>query len=536
MVDKTPAELDPGTASDTSVVHASENDVSTNSRKHNERDISRLQGTAPLYSSSKTYNVNDLVTESGLLFRCINSIAIPEPFNAANWIEVNSENSIIPVRNISGSMIPKGSAVYITGEDSGIATVELALASGVTTVPSIGLAKANIPNNNNGDVLNIGKLTDLDTSTFLAGDILFLSATVPGALTATAPTHPNIRQSLGVVLVSDVSVGEIEAITGDLSGLESGTIFNTFAIGDGLAGTKTLSFLNAAGTFSANVLFTTSRTQTFQDADGTLALTSDVETITASNVGTGAGVFKQKTLADLEFRSILGGDDFDVTQLTDEVEIAAPNLRRRYTSKRQMTLALETNDNTALNGLGAGNFVDEGVDTPILDADGYHINLSSETGMMIGPGGYIVTDSVRRDLNFDVTIKFRLNTLTDSAMYLGFFDNDPVTVSLPTIQHFALILETDNANVNFRISHSDGVTQGTTQVALQDTSIHTIRLISDESNSRFLYSFDDAALVAVTTDIPAATTNLDLYLETDDLLDGGLANWDFWYLDGFCDK
>lgn len=85
MVDKTPAELDPGVASDTSVVHSSENDVITNSKKHTERDISRLQGTAQLYSSSKTYTVNDLVTESDIVYRCINAIAIPEPFNIANW-------------------------------------------------------------------------------------------------------------------------------------------------------------------------------------------------------------------------------------------------------------------------------------------------------------------------------------------------------------------------------------------------------------------------------------------------------------------
>jgi len=536
LVDKTPAELDPGTSSDTSVVHASENDVITNSKKHTERDISRLQGTAPLYSSSKTYNVNDLVTESGIVFRCINSIAVPELFNNANWAEINAEDVLIFVRNISGSMIPKGSAVYISGEDSGIATVELAIASEVSTVPSIGLAQSNISNNNNGEVVNVGKITDLDTSSFLAGDLLFLSATVPGAITTTAPTHPNLRQSLGVVLVSDISIGEVEVITGDVSGAESGTIFNTFAIGDGLTGTKTLSFLNNLGTFSANALFTESRTQTFQDADGTIALLSDVNNITASNVGTGAGVFKQKVLADLEFRSILGADDFVISELLNEVEISAPNLRRRFTSKRQMTMHFGTGEIISNDGMGAEIVVIEGQQAAFLDADGYYVNQLSETGMMIEPGGYIVVDSVRRDLNFDVTIKFRLNTLTNTGFFLGFFDNDPTTVSLPTIEHFALILQTDNADVNFRISHSDGVTQGETQVALQDTLIHTVRLVSDETNSRFLYSFDGAALTAIGVNIPAATTNLDLYLESDDLLDGGLANWDFWYLDGFCDK
>jgi len=89
LVDKTPAELDPGTPSDTSIVHASENGVSTNSKGHDERNISRLQGTAPLYSSAKTYNVNDLVTESGTVFRNITQITIPEVFTAAKWDSIS---------------------------------------------------------------------------------------------------------------------------------------------------------------------------------------------------------------------------------------------------------------------------------------------------------------------------------------------------------------------------------------------------------------------------------------------------------------
>ncbi len=85
MVDKTPAELDPGTPSDTSVVHASENGVSTNSKGHDERDISRLQGTAPNYSATKTYNLNDLVTQGAIVYRNIIAIIIPESFAASKW-------------------------------------------------------------------------------------------------------------------------------------------------------------------------------------------------------------------------------------------------------------------------------------------------------------------------------------------------------------------------------------------------------------------------------------------------------------------
>ncbi len=85
MVDKTPAELDPGTPSDTSIVHASENGISTNSKGHDERDISRLQGTAPNYSATKTYNLNDLVTQGAIVYHNIIAIIIPESFTASKW-------------------------------------------------------------------------------------------------------------------------------------------------------------------------------------------------------------------------------------------------------------------------------------------------------------------------------------------------------------------------------------------------------------------------------------------------------------------
>jgi hypothetical protein len=61
-------------------------------------------------------------------------------------------------------------------------------------------------------------------------------------------------------------------------------------------------------------------------ADSLAYLTTPPSTLgevnTASNVGAGAGVFKQKTGVDLELRSI-SSSDFDVTQGADEIEIQA---------------------------------------------------------------------------------------------------------------------------------------------------------------------------------------------------------------------
>jgi hypothetical protein len=85
LVNKTPAELISGTPNDNSVVHSSEDGTTDSSKKHNEREISRMQGTAPLYSTLKTYSVNDLITESGVVYRNIIAIGTPEVFDPANW-------------------------------------------------------------------------------------------------------------------------------------------------------------------------------------------------------------------------------------------------------------------------------------------------------------------------------------------------------------------------------------------------------------------------------------------------------------------
>ncbi len=89
MVDKLPKDITTGAPNDASVVHASDADVSDLSRSHNERDISRLQGAAPAYSALKTYNIGDLVTESGVTYRNIVSVAIPQGFDPGKWKDID---------------------------------------------------------------------------------------------------------------------------------------------------------------------------------------------------------------------------------------------------------------------------------------------------------------------------------------------------------------------------------------------------------------------------------------------------------------
>ena len=82
---KTPAQLKPGTASDTSVVHASQNDDTNFSRKHTERDISRRQSASKSYSETQTYKIGDIVTFENVIYRCIQAVIIPEDFDPLKW-------------------------------------------------------------------------------------------------------------------------------------------------------------------------------------------------------------------------------------------------------------------------------------------------------------------------------------------------------------------------------------------------------------------------------------------------------------------
>ena len=83
---KTPAEIQVGTPSDSSVIHASEDAMTNKSRAHTERDISRLQSAALPYSETKaSYKVGDMVEEGKFIQICITSIMAPEAFDQNKW-------------------------------------------------------------------------------------------------------------------------------------------------------------------------------------------------------------------------------------------------------------------------------------------------------------------------------------------------------------------------------------------------------------------------------------------------------------------
>ena len=113
-------------------------------------------------------------------------------------------------RNTTGSTINRGEVVRVNGASSGNLTI--ALAQGNTdpnTANTIGIAAETIANNATGMVITSGLLRDINTSTFTAGDLLYISATTAGLLVNTIPTAPNHAVRMGYVVSSHPSNGII---------------------------------------------------------------------------------------------------------------------------------------------------------------------------------------------------------------------------------------------------------------------------------------------------------------------------------------
>ena len=121
-----------------------------------------------------------------------------------------AENLIAEVYNNSGATLTKGTIVYINGGHGNLPTVAKALAtSDATSAQTFGIVRANITNNNNGYLIIVGNLIDLDTSDYAEGTQLYLSGTTAGTWTSTKPSAPTHLVYVGIVVRSHPTQGVV---------------------------------------------------------------------------------------------------------------------------------------------------------------------------------------------------------------------------------------------------------------------------------------------------------------------------------------
>jgi len=122
-----------------------------------------------------------------------------------------AQRLITEVYNESGATLTKGTIVYINGGHGNLPTITKALAtSDATSAQTYGVVQTDITNNNNGFVVVIGSLIDLNTNAYANGTILYLSSTIAGEWTSVKQYAPAHLVYVGIVTRSHPTQGIVE--------------------------------------------------------------------------------------------------------------------------------------------------------------------------------------------------------------------------------------------------------------------------------------------------------------------------------------
>jgi len=133
------------------------------------------------------------------------------PTNDTNVLINLGQQLYMSVINVSGSLIPKGSAVSVLGNTNGVPNITLAVNVHTGNSYLVGLAADDIPNGNFGFVLNEGILSGLTLNNFKIGDTLYLSPFSAGTYTNSTLSFPYTARTnqIGYVLKTGSTTGEI---------------------------------------------------------------------------------------------------------------------------------------------------------------------------------------------------------------------------------------------------------------------------------------------------------------------------------------
>ena len=221
--------------------------------------------TTPNQSSYETWTTTSAPTYSeGRIWFDSTNHTLAQYNDVTNNIVHLGEEVQLKVINNTGSTIPNGSPVYITGTSSGqtYPNIALAKADTITTSNVIGLTNGAIANGAAGYVTTIGLLNPANTGSFSVGDVLYLSPYSAGQIMNTIPpTGYPVR--LGIVAYANTPNGAIYITKTNVYTLAS-NIVGTVAIANGGTGQTTA---NAA--FNALAPSQTSNSGKYLTSDGT---------------------------------------------------------------------------------------------------------------------------------------------------------------------------------------------------------------------------------------------------------------------------
>ena len=177
-------------------------------------DITSLSGLTgaiqtPTYIDYKN-NVANPAYQQGRVFYDDTAKALSY-YNDANGVTINiGQEEVIRVFNNTGADILNGQLCFISGASDEFPEVTLAQAdTEATSASTIGMATADIADQEYGYITTSGLVHDVNTATFTAGETLYLSDSVAGGYTNVAPLQPNYAIVIGYVTSIDATTGAI---------------------------------------------------------------------------------------------------------------------------------------------------------------------------------------------------------------------------------------------------------------------------------------------------------------------------------------
>ena len=126
-------------------------------------------------------------------------------------IVLSASKEMVAVINKTGTLVPKGTIIYLKTSSSSGTHPELLLASALneaTSSKTIGAIYEDIPDGATGYAVTSGEVDNLNTNAYPIGTRFWLSNT-PGQVTTTPPTQPSHSVFIGIVTRSQTNNGRI---------------------------------------------------------------------------------------------------------------------------------------------------------------------------------------------------------------------------------------------------------------------------------------------------------------------------------------
>jgi len=170
------------------------------------------------FTNPTTALTTDLTSNVEVKLDQLNSVQISAPasdqiliYDGTDWVNEYPVHTYIKIRNdLNGVNIEAGDTVYVKGtHNSNILNVGLAKSDDPSTMPCIGLSNQLLTPGQEGTAVAYGKALSVVTDTFLTGETVYVSNTVPGGLSNVKPYNNDLIQNVGVVTKIHASNGGV---------------------------------------------------------------------------------------------------------------------------------------------------------------------------------------------------------------------------------------------------------------------------------------------------------------------------------------